>query len=105
MQSLSPASVTLTIERLEERAFPIVVHYVGSPAHGVVVNAVRVRPSVATVRAATSAQISGVHVNVELPSQPEAIDEMAKPIAVDASGGEIAGAWSPPIEYASRCAS
>jgi len=96
VQSLSPASVTLTIERLEEHAFPIVVHYVGSPSRGVVVNAVRVRPSVATVRAATSAQISGVHVDVELPSEPETIDEMARPIAVDASGGEIAGALVSP---------
>jgi len=57
---LSPASVTLTIERLEDRAFPIVIHYVGSLSRGVVVNAVRVRPSVATVRAPTSAQVSGV---------------------------------------------
>jgi len=48
------------------------------------------------VRAATSAQISGVHVDVELPGEPETIDEMARPIAVDASGGEIAGALVSP---------
>ena len=30
VQSLSPASVTLTIEKIEERSFPITVHYVGS---------------------------------------------------------------------------
>jgi hypothetical protein len=92
VQSLSPASVTLTIERLEDRAFPIVIHYVGSLSRGVVVNAVRVRPSVATVRAPTSAQVSGVHIDVELPSEPKTIDEMVRPLAVDASGSEITGA-------------
>ncbi len=30
VQSLSPASVTLTIERIEERSFPVTVHYVGA---------------------------------------------------------------------------
>ena len=39
VQSLSPASVTLTIERIEERSFPVTVHYVGA-ASGIVVSAV-----------------------------------------------------------------
>ena len=30
VQSLSPASVTLTVEKLEEHAFPVTVHYVGT---------------------------------------------------------------------------
>ncbi len=30
VQSLSPASVTLTIEKIEQRSFPITVHYVGA---------------------------------------------------------------------------
>lgn len=89
VQSLSPASVTLTIERVEMRTFPIAVHYVGSLSRDIVVNTVRVRPSVATVRAATSAQVSGVHIDVELPNEPKAIDEMVRPIAVNAAGNEL----------------
>jgi YbbR domain-containing protein len=90
--SLSPASVTLTIERVEERTFPIIVHYVGSPAGGIVVNAPQVRPNVAKVRAATSAleQVSAVHVDIAMPNEPRTLDEMVRPIAVDASGAEVA---------------
>ncbi len=93
VQSLSPASVTLTIERMEERSFPIIVHYVGSPSNGVVVNAPQVHPIAATVRAPTSAlaQVSAVRVDIVLPSEPKAIDEMVRPIAVDASGAEVSG--------------
>lgn len=92
VQSLSPASVTLTIERVEERSFAIAVHYVGTAPHGIVVGSTRIRPDVATVRAATSAlaQISTVNVNVALPDEPRAIDEMVRPVAVNAFGAEVA---------------
>jgi YbbR domain-containing protein len=93
VQSLSPASVTLTIERIEERSFPVVVHYIGSAPRGIVVSATQIRPATATVSAPTSAlaQIAVVQANVALPDEPKAIDEMIRPIAVDASGAEIAG--------------
>lgn len=93
VQSLSPASVTLTIEKIEERSFPIALHYVGEPSRGIVVSATRIRPSVAIVRAATSAlaQISAVNANVALPDQPREVDEMLRPVAVDGSGAEVSG--------------
>jgi hypothetical protein len=93
VQSLSPASVTLNIERVEQRSFPIAVHYVGSPPRGVVVNQSQIQPGTATVRAPTSAlaQISGVAVNVALPDEPKPLDEMIRPVAVGASGAEMSG--------------
>jgi YbbR domain-containing protein len=92
VQSLSPASVTLTIERVEQRIFPVAVHFVNAPA-SVVLNAALVRPSSATVSGATSAltQVAAVHVDVVLPSSPKTIDEMVRPFAVDAAGAEVNG--------------
>jgi YbbR domain-containing protein len=91
VQSLSPASVTLTIEKIEERSFPIAVHYVGAQPSGIVVSYTTIGPAAAVVRAATSAlaQVAGVHADVAVPAQPKAIDEMVRPIAVDAAGAEL----------------
>jgi YbbR domain-containing protein len=93
VQSLSPASVTLTIERIGERSFPITVHYVGAPPNGIVVGDTRIQPETVAVRAPTSmlAQVSAVHADVALPSQPKRVDEMVRPIPVDASGAEVSG--------------
>ncbi|MGC1381992.1 MAG: CdaR family protein [Candidatus Baltobacteraceae bacterium] len=91
VQSLSPASVTLTVERIEERSFPITVHYVGAQATGIVVGDTHVNPETATVRAPSSllARVSALHADVPLPSQPKTLDEMVRPVAVDASGAEV----------------
>jgi len=93
VQSLSPASVTLTIEKIEQRSFPVTVRYVGTQPSGIVVSDTQVLPHAAIVRAPTSllAQVSAVHADVALPNQPKALDEMVRPIAVDSSGAEIAG--------------
>ncbi len=93
VQSLSPASVTLTIESIEERSFPIAVHYVGSQSKGVVVSAARILPQSALVRAPVSllAQVSAVQADVALPAEPKSVDEMVRPAAVDSSGAELAG--------------
>jgi YbbR domain-containing protein len=93
VQSLSPASVTLTIERFELRSFPISVHYMGAPSAGIVVNAPQLHPSLAAVRAPTSAlaQVAAVRVDVALPNEAKEVDEMVRPVAVNASGGEVAG--------------
>ena len=92
VQSLSPASVTLTIEKIEERSFPITIHYVGPQPGGVVVSYAAIGPDAAVVRAPTSllAQVAGVHADVALPGEPRTIDEMVRPVPVDASGAEIA---------------
>ncbi|HEV3091357.1 MAG TPA: hypothetical protein VGX91_07960 [Candidatus Cybelea sp.] len=90
--SLSPASVTLTIERIEARTFPIVIHYIGQP-RGIVVGTARIHPTTATVRASTSelAGITAVNVNVALPTEPRAVDEMVRPMPVGATGTELPG--------------
>ena len=93
VQSLSPASVTLTVERVEERSFPIVVHYVGQPSPGIVVSAAEIRPATAIVRGSTSvlAEITSINANVALGEQLRAIDEMVRPTPVNASGAEVYG--------------
>jgi hypothetical protein len=92
VQSLSPASVTLTIEKIEARSFPVTVHYVGA-ASGIVVSQSAILPGAAVVRAPTSVltQISAVHADVTMPDSPKAVDEMVRPVAVGSSGTEIAG--------------
>jgi YbbR domain-containing protein len=93
IQSLSPASVTLTIEKIEQRAFSISLHYVGSRPSDMVVSYFSIGPAAAVVRAPMSllAQISAVHADVALPNQPKDVDEMVRPIAVDSSGSELNG--------------
>ncbi len=90
VQSLSPASVTLTIERIEERSFPVTVHYVGA-ASGIVVSQSSILPGSAVVRAPTSVltQISAVHADVTMPDAPTSVDEMVRLVPVGASGTEI----------------
>jgi YbbR domain-containing protein len=93
VQSLSPASVTLTVEKIEERSFPVTVHYVGAQTSGIVASNAVVLPSAALVRGQTSllAQISALQVDIAMPSTPKAVDEMVRPIPVDSSGTELAG--------------
>ncbi|MFY9662879.1 MAG: CdaR family protein [Candidatus Cybelea sp.] len=93
VQSLSPASVTLTIEAIVQRSFPITVRYIGAQPSGIVVGGIQILPQSAVVRAPTSllAQVSAVHADLALPNAPKAVDEMVRPIAVDASGSEVAG--------------
>jgi YbbR domain-containing protein len=90
VQSLSPASVTLTIEKIEQRSFPVTVHYVGTQA-GIVVTGVTIVPQAAVVRGPSSilAQVSGVHADVALTNGARAVDEMVRPVAVDASGAQL----------------
>lgn len=91
VQSLSPASVTLTIEKIEARTFPIAIHYVGPQPAGIVVSYSAIGPDTAVVRAPTSAltQVAGVRADIAMPSEPKSIDAMVRPIAVDASGAPL----------------
>jgi YbbR domain-containing protein len=93
VQSLSPASVALSLERIEQRSFPVTVHYVGGQGSGTVVSDTRVEPNLAVVRAPTSelAQVTAVRADVALPNQAKAIDEMVRPVPVDASGTQLSG--------------
>jgi YbbR domain-containing protein len=93
VRSLAPTSVTLSIENIEERSLPVVVHYVGDLHKNVVVSTIKVDPASAILRAPSSdlAHVSGVRVNVSLPSTASSFDGMVKPIAIDARGMELSG--------------
>lgn len=92
VQSLSPASVTLSIERNEQRAFTIVVHYVGTQP-GVVVADQKIRPSAVTVQGPSSivSQVTAVRVDLVLPNAPLNADESLRPQPVNAMGTEVSG--------------
>ncbi len=93
VQSLNPASVTLTVEKIEQRAFPITAYYVGAPSGGVVAGTMRIFPRAAIVRAPNSllSRIAAVNAAIAMPNEPKALDEMVRPIPVDASGIEVTG--------------
>lgn len=91
VKSLSPASVTLAIERIEERSVPVSLHYSGPVRSNIVVQGADVLPESATLRAATSdlARVAGVHVDVPFPNSPGTFDAMLRPVAMDAHGAEL----------------
>lgn len=90
VQSLSPASISLTIEAIVSKPFSVSVHY-QAPQAGIVVSNVRVTPSVAVVRGAASlvSQVASLRLDVSLPQSPTDFDEMVRPLPVDAQGHEI----------------
>lgn len=92
VQSLSPASIALTIERIENRDVALTVHY-AEPNASTVVSGVRLIPARVTVEGPASvlAQVTSVRVDVALPAQPKFVDEMVRPIPVGAQGSEITG--------------
>jgi YbbR domain-containing protein len=93
VQSLSPASVLVTIEKMENRPFTLTLHYAGAENNGVVVSDPRLRPRTVTVQGPTTAlsQVATVQVDIPFPSAPKNFDEMVRPVAVDANGSEVPG--------------
>jgi YbbR domain-containing protein len=92
VQSLSPASVTLSIERIEERTYPIALHYLGNqPA--VVVGSQRIEPSAVNVQGPSSllAQVTAVVIDLALPNAPTNVDEMLRPVPANTTNQEVAG--------------
>lgn len=89
VQSLSPASVTLTIEKIDQKTFPVAMYY-GTQGN-VVVSRFAVTPSSVTVRGPDSelAQVATVRINMPLSSSQPSFDEMIRPMAVNSSGEEI----------------
>jgi YbbR domain-containing protein len=92
IRSLSPASVTLSVEKIEARSLPVTVHYLGD-AKKVVVNQITVEPAQVVVRAPTSdlERVTGARVDIALPSGPTNLDSMLRPVAVDERGAELSG--------------
>lgn len=93
VQSLSPATEDVTLEKIDQRLLPLAVHYVGAAQSRVVVGAVQLTPSSALVRGPANdlARVAALRVDVPLPAQSGELDEMVRPAAVDSLGAEIAG--------------
>jgi YbbR domain-containing protein len=91
---ISPPSVTVAVEHIEEKNVPISVHYIGT-IH-VVADDVNVAPTQLAVRGAASdiARVSSMRIDLQLPNKGGAIDTMARPIPTDAQGGEVEGVTS-----------
>ena len=92
LQSLSPASVTVTVEKIEEKSFSLAVHYSGSTSSNLVVRgAVALTPSQAVVHGPLDSlsRVNAVRVDVPIPANASTIDEMIRPVAVDSLGAEV----------------
>lgn len=93
VQSLSPASVSLSIEKIDERTMPLSLHYAGTAPAGVVVDDASQQPNSVTVHGPTStlAEVTAVQVDVPFPQSPAAFDSMVRPVPVNSLGQEVAG--------------
>ena len=92
IKSLSPASVTLELDRLEEHSVPVSFDYVGD-RRGVVVESAEINPPMTTIRGVATdlARVTGVRVEIPIPAKPQQFDAMIRPTPIDARGSEIAG--------------
>ncbi len=91
IKSLSPASVTLSLDRLAERVVPVSVDYVGDRRQ-IVVDSPQVSPPTTTIRgvAADLSRVTGVRVEIPIPPKPKLFDQMIRPTPTGAGGDEIA---------------
>ncbi|HTJ27431.1 MAG TPA: hypothetical protein VMA36_14825 [Candidatus Limnocylindria bacterium] len=90
IKSLSPASVTLSLDRLEDRSVPLSIDYTGE-RRGIVVESSQVDPPTTMIRgiAADLARVTGVRVEIPIPGQPQQVDKMIRPTPTDARGNEV----------------
>lgn len=90
IKSLSPASVTLSLDRVEEHRVPVSIDYVGD-RRGIVVESAQVDPTMTTIRgvAADLSRVAAVRVEIPMPDKPQELDKMIRPTPSDAQGSEI----------------
>ncbi len=90
IQSLAPASVTLSLDRLAERTVPIAIVYAGD-GKNIVVDAAAINPSLVTIRgiATDLAKVQAVRVQIGLPNKPTIVDAMIRPQAINAAGEDV----------------
>ena len=91
IQSLSPASVTLKVVRIDQKSFPLALYYAGGQTRGIVASATRMTPDHAEVRGASDdlSRVTAVRIAVPLPGAPVRFDAMVRPVAVDSAGAEV----------------
>jgi hypothetical protein len=97
IKSLSPGSVTLSVDRLETRTIPVSIAYGGGNG-SLVVESATVDPSVTTVRGIANdlAKVEAVKIEIPLGTKPGSFDAMVRPVAADAHGNEVANAQVSP---------
>lgn len=90
IRSLAPASVTLSLDRLEERTVPVSIAYSGD-IKNIVVESAGVNPSLVTLRgiATDLARVQAVRVQIALPAKAANIDAMIRPVATSTTGEEV----------------
>ena len=90
LKSISPGSVNVTLDRLEEHIVPVSVDYVGD-RRGIVVESAAINPQRTTIRGPASelAKVSAVRVEIPIPSKPEQFDSMIHPTPTGAHGEEV----------------
>ncbi len=90
--SLSPASVTLAIERMAQKTFPVAIYYSGT-RHAVVASDAKILPVQAVARGASDevSRVAAIRADVPLPNAAGLFDAMVRPIAVDSLGTEVSG--------------
>ena len=89
VQSLSPATITLTVTKIDQKTLPLAMHYGGQA--NVVVSAFTVTPATASVRGPVDelSQVVTLRVDLPLETNTSRFDEMIRPIAAGSSGQEI----------------
>lgn len=92
IRSLSPASVTLSVDRLAERTIPVSIAYVGEE-RGIVVESASLTPAVVTVRgiATDLAKVQAVRVDIPFSNKSASVDAMIKAVATDVRGADVGG--------------
>lgn len=89
VKSLSPASITLEVEKIDSRPFQVGVQYAGKA--NVVVSRSSVTPATVIVRGPSQelAQVASVRADMPLDTSKPDFDEMLRPIAVNSAGDEL----------------
>jgi YbbR domain-containing protein len=81
----------VTIEKIDRRGFPLAFHYLSPQQTSVVVENAQLMPAQVSVQGPGDAlsQVTAIRVDVTVPQSPESIDEMVRPVPVDANGAEV----------------
>ncbi len=90
IRSLIPASVTLAIDRIEERTIPVSIAYTGD-RRDVVVESAAVSPASVTLRGIENdlSRVQSIRVVIPLPAKPGNLDAMLRPVPADARENEV----------------
>ena len=90
VKSLTPVSVYVTLDRIEDRTVRVSFDYVGD-RRGIVIDSAQLDPTTTTIRGPSSvlSRVAGVRVQIEIPAKPKLLDEMVGPVPIDARGAPV----------------